>query len=295
MGTSDECTQLSAIDVTAQGSEFEFKESGGRPSVVLDQMRNRSVWVDTDLDIESVWQFSSDFIGARYDHPEKSLDEIIRNTLPSELKKQLPEWEKTAQTQPFGEYVIEGPYRFLDAALQPRRVTLPTYNLHVFDPSSSELRKFRERGEVVAPFNEGNDSIKVADLIRVLRHWFRSQGDSAVPLTFGYCEILNPVSESCDQMHSLVLVGVGTLCDSQGICKDVWKIRGSSGGQGEGWFDAERLAYAVFRGETAFTYLQPCRNEGDLVGGAMEACSPEILGLNFGKYDEGHKLGNKVF
>jgi hypothetical protein len=236
--------------------------------------------VNQDLDLEAVWKFNQDFLSTYLDHPEQSVSTIISQTLPSTLKVQLPHWREVLATQELTDSLIgnefQAPYRFLNAAIQAKRVKLPAYNLHVFDPNSASLRDLFP--------DLPRDTSKEDLLIATLRAWFTSHGSRVVPLALNFCtHTLTTASEMCDP-HSINVVAMHTECATDGTCSDIFKTRNSWGTDTEGWFEAKPLARSILDAQTQITYLEPCRNADDITVSRndTEVCAPEILGLHFG-------------
>lgn len=153
----------------------------------------------------------------------------------------------------------------LDLLLPENRVELPQYNLHVVDPSSPDLVHILKQWTGSAP--AGKEQI----LVQFVRNWFLQNRMHPVPLSVSYCEPDGDGIESCSIPHSINLVGVRIECNSHSECQDAWRVRGSWGGQQEGWFDARPLARAILMTHLPLTYIKPC---------AGAACSPGILGLS---------------
>ncbi len=274
---------LSVVDVIAQANQNNFLD-GGTSFEVLHRLRNHRIAVDQGLDIEAVWEFNSEFLLQSIFQFQERPQWLIRESLPEKLKELIPEWEKKVAAFPGVESLDQTPYQFLDFAMEPERVSLPPFNLHVFDPSSESLKVF------VGDLSEDQETI----FLKAIHKWFQTSGSSVVPLEATYCEVYNDSEQACEGLHSITLVGLRTHCDLEGHCSDSWRVRGSWGGEKDGWFEALPLARAILAGHASLSYIQPCwdskRSERRRTG---ESCLPQILGLTLdrgNRYSASHPL-----
>ncbi len=282
--------QISVIDVLIRGENFEFSQGGGTPFILLHRIKSHSLRVNVDLDLESIWQFQLDFLGQFEKNRRKNIYQVIEKTLSPELKQKLPRWKTAALSmnlemnpEHHDHTPRQIPYRFLDQALQAKKVQLPPYNLHVFDPKSKELLSLFTPENTPATQTLSQDEI----LIHSLKVWFRSYAGHAPPLAFQYCHEFDETSQQCRGLHAVNLVGVLTQCHESGSCSDAWHIRGSWGGAHEGWFEAKPLAQAILAAQSSITYIQPCTPvpsslQVNLSERSTETCSSKILGIQLG-------------
>ncbi len=282
LSSSATAPSLAVLDVLGQGSEFELTHQGS-PFKLLQRLKNHSLWVNQDLDIQAVWQFNQDYFKTYLNHPEKPLPEIVAQTLPLALQEQLPHWQEVLAARGLSQEgeddlfqdAFKVPYRFLNAVVSAARVRLPAYNLHVFDPNSASLR---DLSPDLPPSTPQEDV-----LIAILRTWFRSHGHQAVPLSISFCSNPRQGSGACG-LHAINLVEMRTQCEMDGTCADAFRIRNSWGVYSEGWVEAQPLARAILDAQIPIAYLEPCHSAAqDSVRAAdTEVCALEILGLHFG-------------
>ncbi len=286
-------SSISAIDVLGQGSLHTFPEEGTAFSL-LHHLKGRSIWKVPRFSIDDVWEFKSKLVEFFKLKPKTSVSELISKSLPLNIKRVHEDWKQRLSAFSGHYKSLSDPklaihqisYSYLNQLITDERVPLPQYNLHVFDPSSSDLKAILP-SEVLSAEEA---------MIFIIRAWFKSYGSNAFPLEVGYCEEVDEHSGGCNfgSLHAVNLVGVGHSCDDSGNCSDSWRIRNSNGIGEEGWFEALPLARAILMAKTSVSYIFPCREETHSVWAGRdsgelaplvnrdEACSTGILGLQFG-------------
>ncbi len=263
-------TEISVIDVLGRGNDLEFRD-GGSGFKILHRLKNQEVWTRTDLDLEHVWDFKKAWLKNWADHPNTPSHLLLKKALPESLKSQIPHWQSLKQSANLPVNPIQFPYRFIEAAFQPKKIKLPSFNLHVFDPHSPDLRQLMPEGREGAKKEE--------TLISAVELWFKSQGNSAVPMNLGMCVGAGITDDYCENVHSFSIVGVLKECSLNSECSHSWRLRTTWGGEGEGWFDATEVARRALISKSEFYYSAPCRADAD---SEHEGCTDEILGFSLG-------------
>ncbi len=296
---------LSVIDVIARGSDLEFPDQG-TPSTLLHRLKGQTLWQERDLEIDEIWKFKTAFLNEKPANTKKIkskkyIARLIEGTLPASLKSSFPEWKThlkvflnspEAQLQDLSHF-YRIPYLYLNSLVKAETITLPHYNLHVFDTSSDDLIHLSQdipQNDGLTPHQKQNESgspvslsLKTSDLesreetlIPAVHKWFQSRQNHAVPLTFSFCTSEHTTSPECGELHAANLVGSSKECDGDGRCSYFWRIRNSTVSSEEGWFQAKPLAKATLKRKTEMSYLVPC---SDLPSQTMETCSSGILGF----------------